>query len=293
MNDVRSKVLSIVQMNGPILPVKISKVINQNILFTSAILSELIDRKQVLLSKAKVGGSPVYYIKGQEERLQMLYEYLENALKKTYNILKEKKILKDSKCEPWQRVALREMKDFAVQIEDNNELFWRWYLTKEEDAKQIIEDLKPKEKIDLKKEIKVEVKEERVEEKPKKEVKELVKEKPNVEKPKIKKTNKKSDPEILNKIQNYFNQNNIKINQEEVIKRNKEFNYSLEVDSVVGKVTFFCKIKIKKRVSDGDLSLAMNEAKGKQSLFLSEGDLTKKATEFLEKEKGHILFKKL
>ena len=88
MDDIRSKVLSLVQVNGPILPVKISKIINQNILFTSAILSELIDRKQVLLSKAKVGGSPVYYIKGQEERLQMLYDHLENALKKTCWVLR-------------------------------------------------------------------------------------------------------------------------------------------------------------------------------------------------------------
>ncbi|MDP6641956.1 MAG: hypothetical protein QGF74_01060 [Candidatus Nanoarchaeia archaeon] len=279
MEDVRSKVLSIVQMNGPILPVKISKVINQNILFTSAILSELIDKKQILLSKAKVGGSPIYYIKGQEERLQMLYDYLENALKKTYNILKEKKVLKDSECEPWQRVALRELKDFAVQIDNNNEIFWRWYLTKEEEAKKFIEDLAPK-KID--KPI--------LEEKPKKE---LVKEQPKIEKPKIKRTRTKSNPEILNKIQNYFNQNKIKIIKEDIIKKNKEFNYSLEVDSVIGKVTFFCKIKIKKRVSDGDLSLAMNEAKGKQSLFLSEGDLTKKAKEFLEKEKETIIFKKL
>ena len=121
MDDIRNKVLSIVQSNGPILPVKISKIINQNILFTSAILSELVDRNQILLSKAKIGGSPIYYIKGQEEKLQELYDYLGDAQKKTYNLLKENMVLKDSECEPFQRVALRELKDFAVQINYDNQ----------------------------------------------------------------------------------------------------------------------------------------------------------------------------
>ena len=47
---------------------------------------------------------------------------------------------------------------------------------------------------------------------------------------------------------------------------------------------------MKKTINDGDLSLAINEAKGRQVLFLSNGELTKKAKEFLEKEKENIIF---
>ena len=288
MEDIRSKVLSIVQLNGPILPVKISKIINQNILFTSAILSELIDRNQILLSKAKIGGSPVYYTKGQEERLQMLYDYLSEVHKRVYITLKEKKILKDSECEPHQRVALREIRDFAIQFSFNNEVFWRWYLVNEDNAKKILEESIPKQEIINNKTLEVLPKEEQKEEiKLEEEIKE---EKPKREKYRIKKTD---IIEILRKIQKYFNTNEIEVINENIIKKNKELNYNIKIDSAIGKVTFFCKVKIKKRISDGDLSLAINEAKGKQILFLSNGELTKIAKEFLEKEKENIIFKKL
>ena len=214
MNDVRSKVLSIVQINGPILPVKISKVINQNILFTSAILSELTDRKEILLSKAKIGGSPVYYIKGQEERLKMLYEHLKDVHKKVYDLLNEKKMLKDSECEPWERVALREIGDFAKQFNYNNEVFWRWHLTSEEEAKQL---LSPEQKTEELQENPINIKE--IQENPinaeniKEEVTQLKLEEPKqkLKKQKIKVSKIKDDSRILSTINNYFNENDIKI----------------------------------------------------------------------------------
>ena len=296
MNDVRSKVLSIVQINGPILPVKISKVINQNILFTSAILSELTDRKEILLSKAKIGGSPVYYIKGQEERLKMLYEHLKDVHKKVYDLLNEKKILKDSECEPWERVALREIGDFAKQFNYNNEVFWRWHLTSEEETKQL---LSPEQKTEELQENPINIKE--IQENPinaeniKEEVTQLKLEEPKqkLKKQKIKVSKIKDDSRILSTINNYFNENDIKILNEKIINQNKEFNYNIEVDSTIGKIIFFCKVKIKKKISDADLSLACNEAKGRQLLFLSNGELTKKALEFIEREKEIVIFNRI
>ncbi|MBI2667793.1 hypothetical protein HYX17_03415 [Candidatus Woesearchaeota archaeon] len=288
MEDIRAKVLGIVHQGGPILPVTISKLINQNILFTSAILSELISRNQLLLSKAKIGGSPVYYVKGQEEKLQMLYNYLGDVHKIAYSLLKEKNIVKDSDCEPYQRVALREIRDFAAPFNFNNEIFWRWYLLDEENAKKILEEsIKKPEIIELRNET-----QEKLQEKvlPEEEILEtpLKLEKPK-RKPRIKKS-AKSDIDLLDKINNYFNKNNIELINENIIKKSKEINYNLRLESSIGKVSFFCKLKIKKSINDGDLSLAINEAKGRQVLFLSNGELTKKAKEFLEKEKESIIF---
>ena len=52
-------------------------------------------------------------------------------------------------------------------------------------------------------------------------------------------------------------------------------------------------VMVKKKISDADLSLACNEAKGRQLLFLSNGELTKKALEFIEREKEIVIFNRI
>ena len=75
--ELKTKILSFIQRNGPSLPIHISKQINENMKFAGAVLSELISNKKVLISNAKVGGSPVYYLPGQENKLsQVLYPHL-------------------------------------------------------------------------------------------------------------------------------------------------------------------------------------------------------------------------
>ena len=138
--ELKSKILSFIQRNGPSIPVHISKEIRENMIFTGAVLSELISNKKLMVSTAKIGGSPVYYIQGQEYRLsQVLYPYLKDVYKKVYDLLKENVILKDKELEPWQRVALRELKDFAVMLMlQDGEIFWKWYLTPDDDAEVMI-----------------------------------------------------------------------------------------------------------------------------------------------------------
>src|SRR3989338_3156804 len=127
MQELKFKVLEYVRMRGPVIPVQISKQIGSNILFAGAVLSELFAGGKIKISTAKIGGSPVYYFPGQESRLTMLYPYLHQREKHVYDLLKDKKILHDKSLEPVERVALREIKDFACPIQVNNELFWRWY----------------------------------------------------------------------------------------------------------------------------------------------------------------------
>ena len=81
--DFKPKVIEYVQKNGPSLPVQVSKVIGREIYVSSAVLSELISSRKMLITAAKVGSSPLYYLPGQEHKLQtLLYPYLKKPAPK-------------------------------------------------------------------------------------------------------------------------------------------------------------------------------------------------------------------
>ena len=63
------RALQTMRINGPVIPSKVAKAIGKDIIMASAILSELSSSNKVRISKLKVGGSPVYYLPGQESRL--------------------------------------------------------------------------------------------------------------------------------------------------------------------------------------------------------------------------------
>src|SRR3990167_5549990 len=145
--DLKNKILSYLNINGPSVPVQLSKQINSNILFAGAVLSELVANQKVKISIAKIGGSPVYYIPGQEPKLVMLYQYLHEKEKKAYDLLKQNKVLHDKSLEPYQRVALRELKDFAYPIQYEDELFWRWYMLSDEESINLIKEIYKKDSV--------------------------------------------------------------------------------------------------------------------------------------------------
>ena len=76
LGEIKRKIVSILKFKGPSLPVHIAKQTGQSMLFSSAFLSELVSDKEVKLSHMKVGGSPLYYIPGQEESLEKFSNYL-------------------------------------------------------------------------------------------------------------------------------------------------------------------------------------------------------------------------
>ena len=107
MEDLRPQILELVKSKGPILPLSISSELKKDSLFVGAYLSDLLSSKQILVSAAKVGGSPVYYAKGQESRLEMLYKHLELKEREAYDLLKKNKVMSDKGTEPAIRVAFR------------------------------------------------------------------------------------------------------------------------------------------------------------------------------------------
>ena len=126
-SEIKEKIIFILRKNGPGLPVHIAKEIESSILFTSAFLSELASEKRIKISQMKVGNSPLYYLPGQEQLLEKSSHYLKSKEKEAFMLLKEKKFMKDSEQDPAIRVALREIKDFAIPFKKDDEIFWRYF----------------------------------------------------------------------------------------------------------------------------------------------------------------------
>jgi len=144
--QMKEKILSLVKANGPSLPVFIAQNTGLSILFASAFLSELISDRELKTSNMRVGSSPLYLVPGQEPMLENYSQYLKNKEKEAYLLLKERKFLKDKDLEPAIRVALREIKDFAIAFQRNDDIFWR-YLTVPEAEFSINETLTLKKEV--------------------------------------------------------------------------------------------------------------------------------------------------
>ena len=131
--QVKEKIISFIKIRGPSLPVHVGKEINTSILFTSAFLSELISEKRLKISSLNVGNSSLYFIPGHETLLEGFSQHLKSKEKEAFELLNQKKILKDSEQHPAIRVALRNIKDFAIPFQKNNEIYWKYLTVSEEE----------------------------------------------------------------------------------------------------------------------------------------------------------------
>ncbi len=281
MNNIKEKIIQLIKQKGPVIPAQISKEIETNIMMASAYLSELSSDNLVKISNIKIGGSPLYYLPGQEHKLQDFANRLHEKEKKSYDLLKQKKVLRDLKLDSVSRVTLRNIKDFAIPLKvdykDNSEIFWKWYLLSNKEAEELI---------------KAKLKPTRKEAKPiKKETTKPLKE----EKKGIKHVKKEIEDYFFNEIQQYFSRNKINILDKRIIRKNKDIEMLIEIPSSVGGLKYFCKAKNKKKVNDGELSSIYIQAQSRKLpvLFITKGEFTKKAKEMLEKEFKGLKVKQL
>lgn len=320
------RILQLIRLRGPILPVHASKAIGSNILMASAHLSDLSSRGQVIVSNIKVGGSPLYYLPGQEPRLQEFADNLHEKERKIFDLLRQKKVLKEADLDTVFKVAIRQIKDFAVPLEvvhkDAKEIFWKWYLLSNKEVEPLIRDMLAPQETQAKAEEERQVKEkepiqeDRIKEavkKPKELQKEIPKqglqelqkeiptespkETPKAEKPKeIKRVRTETANEDLfyTRLSSYFNKNKIVVVEKEMIKKGSEMEFIVTIPSAVGDLKYFCKARAKKRITDSDISNAFIKGQLKKLpvLFLTDGELTKKGKEALEKD-FKIHFKKI
>jgi len=121
---------------------------------------------------------------------------------------------------------------------------------------------------------------------------ELESKKDTKEKPKEK---KEEDPFML-QLNDYFKEKEIVIVESKIVKKKTEIDMLLKIPSVIGDIDYFCKARSKKSISDSDLSAAVVQGQLKKLpvLFLTTGELSKKAKELLNTDlnKG-LLIKKI
>ncbi len=283
-NRVGQRVLEIVRQKGPVFPAQVSVEIGTSSMLVSAMLSELASNKQVRISSVKVGGSPLYYTPGQEEKLQRYVKYLHEKEIKAYELLKSRMVLQDDVLEPVMRVALRQIKDFAlplnVQTADGGvKLFWKWYMLSNDAAEPYINDILESGK----------KKDAAVPSRPEAGVseKQSVPDKQEtlrVQKPK--KAASAEPGEFVKAVMDYFSSNKIEVVERFESKRKGDAEFIVSVPSPVGSIKYYCRARDKKSCNDADLSTAYVQGQVKKLpvLFLASGKLTKKAAEMLERE---------
>ncbi|MAG45227.1 MAG: hypothetical protein CMH63_00435 [Nanoarchaeota archaeon] len=301
----RDKIIEIVKQEGPLLPMIIMKGLEIDSTYAGAMMSEMVSSNMLKITNVKKGGSPFYYLDGQEEKLEALIENLNEKDQQTSQLLKKKGVLRDKDLSPLQRVSLRQIKDYAkeVQVKRDNEvdLFWRWYLLEESKVKGLIteylqtkpiREVKPMEKPVEEPSLRKNVHEE----------KGLAKEEFHEEREEIPVQEEKQAPLVEPKplvdntrdpLGSFFVDNGIEVLQQDIIKKGKELNYLVGLDTRIGKNLFFLKYRNKKKISEADLSLALHEAKNLPLIFVTNGSLTKKAKEMMNKEFRGMMFKQI
>jgi len=296
INETHEKIVNIIQEKGPSLPIQIAKKLDISSLFISAFLSELSKQKRIKISHLKVGGSPLYFIEGQEEQLEPFYKYLHPREAEAFLLLKKNEILKDSEQKPAIRVALRSIRDFSIGFKKQDEIFWRYFSVPEIEITKTLEPEKEKE-----------------EEKPKPTSKPIPKPttkstpKPKKSIIKSKKSTDFQNPLIIKekpkkqKTKSEFVENMIEILKnrftiiEEKDYKAKEYNCIIQIKSELGTINFLTQAKDKKSISETDLKKLLSNAQSipLPAFLLYTGKLSKKAQEFAQTYSSVLKIKKI
>lgn len=284
--QIKERIISLVKVNGPSLPVFIAREIGLSILFSSAFLSELFGDKELKMSYLRIGSSPLYFLSGQESMLENYSQYLKNKEREAYLVLKEKRFVKDKELEPAIRVALREIKDFAVPFKKDNEIFWRYFLINEsefyeqnviESREEIIEEpiiLKDKEEVILpEKGAEIVETEEKIIELPKKE-KKRQRQKKKIDNKKTKNENNK----FFNKIKEFLSKKKVEILDIE------EINIDKIVFRVKEKEEYLIIAYNKKKITEEDIINSYKKSKeiGLKYKILLLGEPVKKISNLID-----------
>ncbi len=220
-------------------------------------------------------------------------------------------------------------KQIEVTIKGEKVLYWKWYLTSKEEAETLIrkelnkwdkpvkeetnsskatEAPKPKvlseptvvkteqketRNIEQEKPKEVRVKSEPIQVKKEQTTSIQTERKPAFEQEQTRMSQEAvSSDDFSKQLHDFFNKKEVKVLEENIIRKNSEIELKLLIPSAVGNIEYFCKAKNKKKCNDGDLSSAY--LKGQMTklpvMFITTGDVTKKAKDMLMHEfKGLVL----
>lgn len=311
------EVLRALQTRGPALPLELRKVIGKGDSITiGATISQLIKHGKIKVTDVKKGGSPFYYLPGQEPKLELIANNLNEKDLQTYNLLKEKKVLRDKTQEPITRVGLRQIKDysrlFTVTVNGEKEIFWRYYLVSEQEAIQILKErFAPKKeavKTESKKEENIEQPTEREQKKTESQKSEKQEGSPQSPSRSSQHTEKqkslddsyetlleKTEDDFLNQINKFFKENNISVHKADQIRKGSEYEFIISMQTPMGTAEYYCKAKSKKKSTDGDLSQAYLQGQTRRlpTVYLTTGVVAKKSMEKLKTDYKGMLLKQI
>ena len=288
-NETHEKIINVLKEKGPGLPINIAKSLGMSSLFISAFLSELFNEKRVKMSHLKVGGSSLYYLEGQEEKLEPFYKFLHPKEAEAFLLLKKSQLLKDSEQDPAIRVALRSIRDFSVGFKINEEIYWKYILLPDSDIESLLKQPSSKKETKLKPQ---KIKKETT--KSQKSVK--IKEKDFINPLILEEKKKKEKPksEFVLKVINFLNKNNLPIIEEKEYK-SKEYNCIIKIKSELGNLEFLTQAKDKKTISEADLKKLLSNSQSipLPAFLIYTGEISKKGKEYLIKYKSILKAKKI
>lgn len=345
--DYRQRALDYLRSHGPSVPVAVGKHLGTNSMLAGAVLSDLKEKGELRISRLKVGGSPLYYLQGQETDLLKFRNHLDAKEREVLTELEQRQVMRENACSPLQRVALRNSQDFAIPLDvtfkGGKETFWKWFAVPDADAEGIIRSMinPQSEEAPAKKTATHPTQQQslhheapmrpapvqstptpsRVTQTPTPKTtaspttqttvaapaahvptpqhapataplpqSNLLEEQQHLAPPQA-----SASDDFLMSLHRFFAQNNIKIVSQQCVKKKAEYDFVLRLPSSVGELTYYCKAKSKRRISDMDISAAFVQGQLRKLpvLFLSPGELAKKAQELISHELHALTYKRV
>ena len=259
----KARIISFIETNGPTRPVRIAKAIDMDPVFASAILSELLNTKQIKMSHMRIGASSLYLLSGQEQKLEEHTEHLKPIEKEAYLKLKEDKVLVHENEGPAIRVALQNIKDFAIPFKFQEKIIWKYAFTPEEEIKNI---LTPKKEASKPEEIKKEIAIENILQKEPEEKKTGESSAPiedtkhsTIQKKETPVYTEEPKPKFLEEIKTFLKKKGIEF-IEEIQSEKKEIVAKVSIGSKLGDMNFLLIAKNKQLTSKEEIAAAVQRA---------------------------------
>tara|TARA_Y100000310_G_scaffold339112_1_gene430801 strand:- start:1454 stop:2374 length:921 start_codon:yes stop_codon:yes gene_type:complete len=295
-NQIKERIISLIKIKGPSLPVQIARSLNLEPLFASAFLSELKSEQKITTSNMKVGSSPLYLVPGQENLLENFTQYLNSREKEALSLLKEKSTLSDEDQTPIVRVALRAIKDFAIplriRINEDSKIFWKHFLLSDKEAQPLISA----QVTGSPSPTPIPAQSEKQEPVPAPTQTPQTSTPPieaQPKQPKPKKPKKVPDLTFPNNIKEYLSAKDIEL-LSLISEKKRELEALVRTDTLFGKQSHYLIAKDKKSITDNDLTLALQKAQTQKmpALLISPGTPNKKALAYLQLWSNLIKFEK-
>ncbi len=146
MADLKLQILDFIKRKGPSMPVEIAIGTGINSIIVSAILSDMVPRKQLLMSNKRIGSSHIYFMQDQRDRMRVkLFQLLEEGEKKFVEELEKRRVVLSSELPEEEVGAYR---DFLVEFTFGGDKAWHWFeLTSDNALSELRSKLDAKKKL--------------------------------------------------------------------------------------------------------------------------------------------------